>query len=106
MIGFTAPEPSRVEQLRAEYSALLHAMQSGVAADQGMTGAADATPKHLRVGINAAMTDHAALVSLLMSKGLITEEEYYGAMVASMRAEVQRYEADLSKRLGKVVRLV
>lgn len=33
-------------------------------------------PKHLRVGHDCRASDHMALVSLLIEKGIITEEEY------------------------------
>ena len=42
--------------IRAEYVNLAHAMQSGVAMEIGLNGGA-ASPKHLRVGINSAMSD-------------------------------------------------
>lgn len=74
-----------------EYTELCHAMQSGVAFEQSR-GSQDGTPKHLRVGINVAMCDHAALVKLLVEKGIITDEEYAKAIRDEMRAEVDRYE--------------
>ena len=53
---------------RQAYVDKAHAMQTGVAIemqhDDGPTSA-----KHLRVGINAAMSDQAGLVKLLIAKG-------------------------------------
>ena len=57
------------------YLAACHAIQSGVAFEHSQ-GSTDGTPKHLRTGINIAMCDHAALVKLLVAKGLFTDEEY------------------------------
>ena len=79
-----------------------HAMQSGVAVEMGIDSA-PTSPKHLRVGVNAAMADHAGLVRLLIKKGLITEEEYYGSIADSMEAEKTRYEEHLTKQLGRPV---
>lgn len=54
-----------IEELENEYKRLLHAMQSGVAflKDKG-----DQSPKHLRVGINSAMVNDAALVYSFLVK--------------------------------------
>lgn len=86
------------------YTNALHAMQSGVAMemnyDQGPT-----EPKHLRVGVNAAMVDHSALCSLLIDKGLITLDEILAANAKGMEAEVKRYEAHLTERLGTNITL-
>lgn len=77
------------------YLAACHAMQTGVAAvmekepfskDRG-----ECSPKHLRVGVNSAMCDHAALVRLLIAKGIFTEEEYAVEVTAEMEREVERY---------------
>lgn len=72
------------------YYAAAHAMQSAVAFSMQMDPA-ETTPKHLRVGVNAAMVEHGALVGLLLKKGLITEEEFYEALADKMEAEVESY---------------
>lgn len=89
------------------YAADLHGVQSGVAAEIGHHGeaASAASAKHLRVGVNAAMADHAGLVTLLMAKGVFTEAEYIDAIAASMRKERERYEAHLSELFGRKVLL-
>jgi hypothetical protein len=81
-----------------EYREALHAMQSGVAMQMEHTG--EATPKHLRVGVNSAMCGQAALVKLLVEKGLFTMEEYHAAITAEMNLEVGRYEKAISDRTG------
>lgn len=91
-------------ELIARYQAALHGMQTGVAYE--MQHDAKATqPKHLRVGVNAAMVDHSALAKLMMDKGIITEEEYYRALVAAMEAERDRYELHLTRTLGISIKL-
>jgi hypothetical protein len=82
------------EELTARYDAAAHAMQTGVAYEH-LTGSNDAAPKHLRVGINSAMVNDAALVRLLMSKGIITDMEYLEALTVEMEAERDRYAARL-----------
>lgn len=93
---------SKEESCR-RYVAAAHAMQSGVAADMADTGIEQ--PKHLRVGINAAMADQAGLAALLMAKGIFTEEEYLDAIATSMEAEKARYEKLLSDRKGVTITL-
>ena len=63
------------------------------------------SPKHLRVGVNSAMVDHAALVNLLVDKGIITVEDYWHSIVEQMQAEVTRYEQLISSKLGRSIKL-
>ncbi len=76
---------------KERYLAAAHGMQSGVAFEETL-GAKDMTPRHLRVGVNSAMVEHAALVDLLLSKGVISEEEYFKALADGMEREVAAYE--------------
>ena len=89
---------------RERYEAAAHAMQSGVAMEMNHRSA-PTEPKHLRVGINAAMADQAGLVMLLISKGIITEAEYIEAVAESMERERKRYEERLTELLGAKVTL-
>jgi hypothetical protein len=82
------------EQDLRRYTDAAHAMQTAVAIDHAR-GNPDGSPKHLRVGVNAAMVDHAALATLLMDKGLITLDEYEAALAAAMEREVARYRDHL-----------
>lgn len=99
-----AADLKAMDVLRNEYRRLLHAVQSGVAlklqADPN-----DASPKHLRVGVNSALIDTSSMARLLISKGVITEREYLGALVDGIRREVGSYEAELLARFGIVVKL-
>jgi hypothetical protein len=87
--------------------AAAHAMQTGVAMEMGFDPA-PTEPKHLRVGINAAMADHAGLVTLLIAKGVFTKEEYAAAIATSMENEAARYERHLSENYfgGAITKLV
>ena len=81
-----------------------HAIQTGVKIDHE-TGSQDGTPKHLRTGINLTKTDHAALVSILISKGILTEAEYFKAVADEAEKEARTYEERLSEKLGRKVSL-
>ena len=91
--------PETVDEAQARYHAALHAMQSGVAMKMNYD-AADTGPKHLRVGVNSAMAEHAALVTLLVSKHVISWEEYYTSLADAMEYEKAHYEAELRERFG------
>lgn len=83
------------EDLGLTYEQALHAMQTGVGFEietnaYGNMGAS--TPKHLRAGVNSAMINDAALVRLLVKKGLFTEEEYMEEVRLEANREVLRYE--------------
>jgi hypothetical protein len=97
------PKFSREENVR-RHAAAAHAMQTGVAYEHSRD-ASDGTPKHLRVGINAAMADHGGLVRLLIAKGVFTEDEYVEAVADSMEAEAKRYEEHLSRVYGAKISL-
>lgn len=99
-----------ISGLQLRYTALCHAVQSGVAMErsqqhpnEGLQAARD--HKHLRVGINTSKCDHAALAQLCMDKGLFTELEYWEALVRAMEAEKTRIEAELSRTTGANVTL-
>jgi hypothetical protein len=79
------------------YAAAAHAMQTGVAYDMG-NGSRDTEPKHLRVGVNSALVSVGGLATLLIDKGIITQEEYEGAMADAMEREADEYR----KRLPNV----
>lgn len=87
------------EEFTQRYSALAHAIQSGVAHDHNL-GSQDGTPKHLRTGVNLAMRDHASLVALLMHKGVISEDEYQRAILEGLEEEKASYESRLSQKLN------
>lgn len=92
------------EEQARRYHAAMHAVQSGVMMELELDPKGG-TPKHLRVGVNSALCEHAALARLLIAKGIITEYEYYEAIIAEAEAEQARYEKRLSQHYGKRVRL-
>lgn len=86
------------------YEAACHKMQSGVAAKY-FYDTSDTTPKHVRVGINSAMVEAAALATILVDKGVCTEDEYFEALIAQMEVEANMYEAEVSSLMQANVRL-
>lgn len=87
------------DEARARYLKAAHAMQTGVAMEMNYDPQ-PTTPKHLRVGVNSAMSDQGGLVTLLIAKGIITEEEYLEAICASMEREAESYTQRIRAHLG------
>lgn len=87
------------EEINKRYTELAHALQSGVAMMMNINPK-DTEPKHLRTGVNMALVDSASLATLLISKGIITEEEYGDALIAGLEREVESYETMISAALG------
>lgn len=98
---FRSPE---AEALLAEHQRWQHAMQTGVKMVLNYS-LSEGDPKHLRVGMNTALVDHASLAQLLIAKGVFTDLEYLQAIRDGMRAEAERYEAEVSRVLGHRVTL-
>jgi hypothetical protein len=82
----------QLRDLGLTYEQALHGLQTAVLHDMNMWEANNGRhllperirtedrhpngPKHLRVGHDCRASDHMALASLLIEKGIITEEEY------------------------------
>ena len=105
MPRLTDEEAERMSRAGQRYEAAHHAVQSGVAFLISAGDSNSHTPKMLRTGINMRAVEHAALVRLLMKKGLITELEYMEALADEAEREVQRLQKDLSEKLGPNVKL-
>lgn len=86
------------------YEKALHAMQSGVAMEINYDNNS-IMPKHLRVGINSALVETSMLAKILISKGIITSEEYEKELADSMEIEKRRYETMLSNHFGREIKL-
>jgi hypothetical protein len=86
------------------YEEAMHAVQSGVAYEQGQDADCD-TRKHLRTGINSAAVTDAAVGRLLIAKGICTMQEYLEAVRLEAIAEVERYEKHLSAKFGVQITL-
>jgi len=90
-----------IEQAYARYKAAMHGMQAGVATKMGFDPS-ETTPKHLRVGINGAMSDYGALVKLLIDRGVFTNVEYAIAIADGAERERAMYEKELTDHFGGV----
>jgi hypothetical protein len=94
-----------LHDLGLSYEEAAHGMQTAVLHEQNLyehTAAKRSPPpephehpngsKHLRVGLNASKSDHAAIADLLIAKGIITEAEYLEALRLRMNDELARYQ--------------
>lgn len=80
-----------LEEKKKKYQSLAHAIQAGVAALMEIEPK-HTEPKHLRVGVNMALCEQGALITLLFQKGIITEDEYWDANIAKLEEEKANYE--------------
>lgn len=92
-------EDPQVTADRERYIAAAHGMRSGVAMKMNYD-VAETEPKHLRVGVNNALVGNGALAGLLIAKGIITREEYYGALADAMERERDAYRDEIRHRFG------
>lgn len=89
-----------IEQLAEENFALLHAVQSGIMQKMEAGISKETEPKHLRVGVNNALIETSALLTVLVNKGILTAEEYFTEVNNLLREEVKRYEQELTEHYG------
>jgi predicted unusual protein kinase regulating ubiquinone biosynthesis (AarF/ABC1/UbiB family) len=92
-------EEQRIEAAQQRYFRALHAMQTGVAFSMDREPS-QTQPKHLRVGVNSAMVDSAAIAQLLIDKGIITRAEHVEMLASKMEAEAESYAKKLSDLNG------
>jgi len=96
-----------------EYTALMHAMQTGVKAlkeisdnfDSANTDTPETSPKHLRVGVNAAMVAIGALVQTMVEAGLIDYEKYIDNQLEFIKRDIKSYEDRLQAVYGTKIHL-
>lgn len=82
------------------YEAAAHRMQSATRFLMESTMYKGGEPKHLRVGINSAMSDQGALAGLLIEKGVFTREEYVEAVRLAMIREADEMTDRARKESG------
>lgn len=93
-----------LDELHARYLAALHAVQSGVEYRRRYDRSF-VSEKHMRTGIDSAHVSQAALIRVLIAKGVLTQEEYMEALVRETEDEKARYEAELTAHFGRPVTL-
>lgn len=81
----------KVRDLGLTYAEAMQGVQSGVMYEH-FNGSDDGSPKHLRVGVNSALINDAALAMLLINKGIISLEEYKEAIRLHANEELAKYE--------------
>ena len=82
------------------YRHLMARMQTGVAVLLAHRAEPGCQPKHLRVGVNAALCDGSALAKLLIAKGVISEAEYLKAIADEAEREASEYQDRVRTLLG------
>ena len=88
---------TRIQYLAQEYLKIVHSIQCAIDFDHKVKMNEEGEdkswePKHLRVGIDTTKAEDAGLAVLLIKKGVITEEEYYQAMLDGVKKELEIYE--------------
>jgi hypothetical protein len=81
----------KMRDLGLTYEQAAHGVQTAIAFDMENGGKA-ATPKHLRVGVDMSKADMLGLTMLLISKGIITQEEYAEHMRLAANEELAMRE--------------
>lgn len=93
--------PEVLEQIEAEIQAYQHAVQTGVGlVNDNLSDRGECTPKHLRVGVNAAMVDASAIAMALIGKGVITSLDYARARRELWRREYESYRDQARAKSG------
>lgn len=82
------------------YMDSLHAVQTGVAHQMHDPNVHETEPKHLRVGVNSAMVTDRALATLLIAKGVFTQDEYEAALADAAEVEAADYTQRVRKQYG------
>ncbi len=85
----TAP---KMRDLGLTYEQAAHGVQTAIAFDMTQ-GSTASTPKHLRVGVDMSKADMMGLTMLLISKGVITLDEYTEHMRLAANEELAMREA-------------
>lgn len=103
-------DKAKWEDLGLTYEQACHAMQSGVRLEMEKEGIDTSSPtgrflKHLRVGVNSCLVEASVVPSILIEKGLITEQEYLEKLRLIMNQEVANFQRRISLLLGKDVKL-
>lgn len=95
---FTDEENEVAERM----SRLSHSIQTGIAGLMALKVIKE-SPKVTRTGLNLRACDHAALVDLMLEKGVFTRLEYLQAIQKRYEAEVVSYEAQFEAATGTKV---
>jgi hypothetical protein len=84
------------------YAAAMHGVQSAIALEIEQLGekAAGANAKHLRTGINSCLVDSSAIATLLIGKGIFTQDEYFAAIAEAAERELATMTDRVRKSTG------
>lgn len=88
----------KMTDLGLSYEAAAHGVQSAIAHAMNDPASHTTKPKQLRVGVDMSKADHAALVHLLIQKGIFTEIEYMETMRLGANTELAMHERALNAK--------
>jgi hypothetical protein len=85
----------------SRYETASHRIQTAIAFLMGRDSTYTATePKQMRVGIDLSKSDMGGLATLLIEKGVFTQEEYIEAITKFAEQEADSYEKIVQAVLG------
>jgi hypothetical protein len=96
---------AHLDRLFVRHEQAAHAVQTGVKMTNELRGPSFDHAKDLRVGVNMRAVETAAIVSLLIRKGVITDVEWFTELAEATEAEKATYEKTLSDHFGRPVSL-
>lgn len=84
------------------YAAAVHGIQTAILFEMEKAGELQAgtTHKHLRVGVNSAMINDHAVATLLIAKGVFTQEEYDVQVMESAELELAQMTVRVHNSTG------
>lgn len=93
------------KEYRAEVGVLYRRIFAGEAI-KDQYGIVEETPTHIRGAVDIAAVQLCAVTDLLISKGILTDDEVRNAILSGLRGEVMRLENYLSDTLQKTVQIL
>lgn len=80
-----------------DYDAHAHAVQTAIEFNPNKRAL---EPKHMRVGIDMSKSDMGGLATLLIAKGVFTQEEYTKALTDAAEREAESHKRELAREIG------
>lgn len=88
-----------MKDLGLTYEEAAHGVQAAIAYAMG-TGSKATEPKHMRVGIDMSKADMLGLATLLIAKGIFTQDEYIEHMRLAANQELHMREEEVFAKTG------
>lgn len=92
-----ATDADQLAQVLTRYQEAQRAMRAGVTLRLD-SEPVHVNPKSLRIDVNSAMVEHAALVGMLLDGGVFTKLQYFTALAEAMERERDSYRLWANRR--------